>query len=131
MEKHKPHVVPRYVTYLFFILGLLSAIAFRAVIIAQHIEPSLIRPIWYIGIFGYMLFFFYRFKITKKRKNAIRNFNLIEKVKANACLTDEDRDVVLYLLRSIKASPEDWNYMLIFTLSLIAVIADLVLMSLK
>jgi hypothetical protein len=127
MEKHKVHVVPRYVMYSFFVLGLLSAIAFRAIILFQRLEPSWVRPVWYIGTVGYFFFFLYRYEITKKRKRAIEQFQLIEKVKANACLGDQDREVVLYLLSSIRFSLEDINYAIIFILSLIAVASDLVL----
>lgn len=62
---------------------------------------------------------------------AIDKFRLIEKVKENACLTDEDREVVLYLLSSVKASLEDLNYAIIFLLSVIAVAADLILSAMK
>ena len=130
-DNQKPHVLPKYIIYGFFILGLVSAVAFRAIIVFQHIEPGWIRPVWYIGIVGYIFFFFYRYMITKKRKRAIDKFRLIEKVKANACLSDEDREVVLYLLSSIKSSLEDINYALIFLLSIAAIIADLVISSFK
>lgn len=127
MKTQKPHIVPKYVMYWFFILGLVSAIAFRAIIVLQHLEPAWIRPAWYTGTVGYFLFFLYRYKITKKRKKAIEDFELIEKVRTNACLTDGDREVVLYLLSSLKSSLEDINYAIIFLLSIIAVIADLLL----
>jgi hypothetical protein len=131
MERHKPHTMPQYVIYAFFILGLISAIAFRGIIIFQHIEPSWVRPVWYVGTIGYFFFFLYRYMISKKRKHAIETFRLIEKLKANACLEDEDREVMLYLLSSIKFSLEDINYALIFILSVIAVGADLVLTAMK
>ena len=51
----------------------------------------------------------------------------MEKLRDNRCLEEEDRDVVLYLLSSIKSSPEDLNYAIIFLLSLIAIAADLYL----
>ncbi|MDX9714040.1 MAG: hypothetical protein RBT37_01280 [Dissulfurispiraceae bacterium] len=127
----KPDASPKYVVYLFFMLGLVSAIAFRIVIVFQHIEPAWIRPVWYIGVCGYVLFFYYRYRIAKKRKRAIQDFNLIEKLRANACLTEEDRSVVLYLLGSIKRSPEDKNYAVIFILSILAIAADLILYSLE
>ncbi len=127
MEKNKIHVFSKSVIYGFFILGLLSAIAFRAIILFQRLEPSWVRPVWYIGTVGYFFFFLYRYAITKKRKSAIEEFQLIEKVKANACLTDQDREVVLYLLSSIRLSLEDINYAIIFILSLIAVATDLLL----
>jgi hypothetical protein len=130
MEKNKIHVVPKYIIYGFFILGLLSAIAFRAIILFQRLEPSWVRPVWYIGTVGYFFFFLYRYAITKKRKGAIEGFELIEKVKANACLNRQDREVILYLLSSIRFSLEDINYAIIFILSLIAVATDLLLSAL-
>lgn len=123
--------MPKYVVYIFFLLGLASAIAFRAIIIFQHLEPSWVRPVWYIGTAGYFLFFLYRYWITRKRKKAVEAFQLIEKIRANACLQDEDRDVLLYLLSSIKLSLEDINYAIIFVLSILAVAADLYLSALQ
>jgi hypothetical protein len=127
MKRSKIHILPKSVVYAFFILGLISAIAFRAIILFQRLEPLWVRPVWYIGTIGYFLFFLYRYAITKKRKKAIEEFQLIEKVKANACLSDQDREVVLYLLSSIRLSLEDINYAIIFILSLVAVTADLLL----
>ncbi|RJR13136.1 hypothetical protein C4588_01245 [Candidatus Parcubacteria bacterium] len=72
-----------------------------------------------------MVFFLYRYYISEKRKKAIEKFQLIEKVKANACLTEEDREVVIYLLSSIRKSPENVNYFIIFLLSILAIIADI------
>jgi hypothetical protein len=131
MEKSKPHIVPKYVIYGFFVLGLVSAVAFRAIIVFQHLEPGWVRPVWYIGTAGYVFFFVYRYKITRKRKKAIEEFRLMEKLKTNSCLEDDDREVVLYLLSSIKFSLEDINYAIIFLLSIIAVAADLFLSAIK
>lgn len=131
MEERKPHTVPKYVIYIFFVLGLVSAIAFRGIIVLQHLEPSWVRPVWYVGTIGYFLFFLYRYMITKKRKRAVEDYQLIEKLKTNACLAEEDREVVLYLLSSVKFSLEDLNYALIFILSIIAIGADLVLIAMK
>lgn len=69
--------------------------------------------------------------ITKKRTHAIENYQLIEKLKANACLEEQDREVVLYLLSSIRFSLEDVNYALIFILSILAIVADIILTMMK
>lgn len=127
----RPRILPKYIIYGFFVIGLISAIAFRAIIVFQHLEPSWVRPVWYAGIVGYIFFFLYRYRITKKRKKAIDDFALIDKVKANACLTEEDREIVLYLLSSIKSSPEDLNYAIIFILSILAILADILLTVMK
>lgn len=131
MQTKKPHTVPLYIVYGAFSIGLLSAVAFRTIIVFQHVEPAWVRPVWYIAVIGYFCFFLYRYWISLKRKKAIRDYRLIEKVKANACLTDDDREVVLYLLSSIKVSLEDINYAIIFLTSILAVAADLILVSLR
>lgn len=131
MASDKPHIVSKYVIYGFFILGLVSAIAFRAIIVLQHFEPGWVRPVWYIGAIGYFFFFLYRYKITKKRKMAVEDFQLIEKLRTNACLQDDDREVMLYLLSSIKFSLEDINYAIIFLLSVIAIAADIFLSAIR
>ncbi|WP_333656131.1 hypothetical protein [Dissulfurispira sp.] len=125
MADKKPHTLPPSIIYCFFVLGIISAIAFRAIIVFQRLEPSWVRPVWYVGVVGYMVFFLYRYYISEKRKKAVEKFQLIEKVKANACLTDEDREVVVYLLLSIRKSPENVNYFIIFLLSILAIIADI------
>jgi hypothetical protein len=127
IRKKLPHTVPGYISYSFFFLGILSAIAFRMIIIFQRLDPVWVRPVWYIGVFGYIGFFMYRYIIARKRKNVIRDFKLIEKVKANACLLDEEKEVTAYLLSSLKKSHEDINYLIIFILSIVAILIDLAL----
>jgi hypothetical protein len=108
-------------------LGLLSAVAFRIIILFQRLEPSWVRPMWYAGVVGYLVFFLYRYGISRKRKKAITDYKLIEKLRDNACLSDEDREVVTYLLSSIQKSMEDLNYYIIFILSVLAIAADIVI----
>ena len=126
-HKQQPHTVPKYIIYGFFILGLLSAVAFRIIILFQRLEPSWVRPMWYAGVVGYLVFFLYRYGISRKRKKAITDYKLIEKLRDNACLSDEDREVVTYLLSSIQKSMEDLNYYIIFILSVLAIAADIVI----
>ena len=130
-NKSRPHTLPGYVIYGFFVIGLLSAVAFRIIIVFQHVEPSWVRPVWYAGVVGYMAFFLYRYSISRKRKHAIKQYDLIAKLKANACLSDEDRAVVIYLLSSIQKSMEDLNYYIIFILSVLAIAADIALSMIK
>lgn len=127
MNHHPPHTVPPFVINLFFIVGLLSALAFRALIVFSHVRHELFRPVWYLGIIGYVFFFLYRYIISEKRKKAINDYDLIAKLQENLCLTEEDREVVVYLLSSIKKSRENINYLFIFGLSIVAIVTDILL----
>ena len=123
----RPQTVPPFVIYLFLVIGLISAVAFRLLTIINTFKPELMRPVWYFGVFGYILFFAYRYHISEKRKKAIRDNRLQEKVRAGADLSTEDRELIDYVLSSIIKSKENINYLFIFILSVLAVLADLAL----
>jgi hypothetical protein len=122
-----PKIVPKPVIITFFLIGLLSSLAFRAIILFQKFNSGWVRPVWYFGVIGYMLFFMYRYRISTRRKRTLRNSNIIEKLGSGTALSAEDREATLYLLSSIQKSPEDWNYLAIFILSVAAIALDLLL----
>ncbi len=124
---HRPHTVPPFVINLFFVIGLFSAFCFRVLIVLQHLRPEGVRVVWYVGTVGYTLFFMYRYYISHKRRRAIRRYDLLEKIRNASDLADEDKAVTLYLLSSLQKSRENINYLFIFVLSFLAVLADLVL----
>lgn len=125
--KQTPHTLPQPIIYFFFLIGLLAAIAFRAIIVAQHIAPLLVRPLWYVAIVGNITFFSYRYAIARKRRAAVDRFDLIRKLEMREPLSDTERTAVVYLLSSIKKSREWVNYLVIFILSFIAIMADIAL----
>jgi hypothetical protein len=102
-------------------------VAFRAIILFQKFEPTWVRPVWYFGVTGYMIFFLYRYRISQRRKQTIERTGIVGKLERGDTLNEEDRTAALYLVNSIRKSPEDWNYLAIGALSVIAVILDLVL----
>lgn len=122
-----PKIIPKPVIIGFFLLGLFSSIAFRAIILLQKYSPGWVRPVWYFGVLGYMLFFMYRYYISQRRKRTIAHTDVIEKIRAGAALNQDEREAALYLLKSVRASQEDWNYLAIFVLSIAAIALDLLL----
>ena len=122
-----PKTVPSFVVYLFLVIGLLSAVSFRLVTIINTFIPSLLRPVWYFGVIGYIFFFAYRYHISEKRKNAIRANRLLEKIQGSGEISGEDRALIAYVLSSIIKSKENLNYLFIFVLSIAAVGVDILL----
>jgi len=124
----KPKSVSPWVINLFFIIGLIASISFRIIIIFQNIEPAWVRPTWYTGVIGYFLFFLYRYRISEKRTKAIKDFDLIEKMSKGKPLTEDDREVAVYIMKSIVKSRENVNYFFIFILSFIVITVDIIMM---
>jgi hypothetical protein len=120
-------MIPKPVMISFFLLGVLSSVAFRLIIIFQKLHPGWVRPTWYFGVFGYMAFFIYRYYISSRRKRVVAHSEIIRKLECGGPLSDEDRQAALYLVGSIQESPEDWNYLAIFILSAVAIAIDLML----
>ncbi|MHB1381529.1 MAG: hypothetical protein ACYCXJ_04830 [Thermoleophilia bacterium] len=125
MSAQPPTLAPGYKIYGALGIGLAAAIAIRALIVLDHVEPDWVRPVWYFAILGNFVFFYYRYQITRKRKKAVREHALIEKISSEAPLEPEDRVVLVYLLSSIRKSPENINYLIIFLFSLVAIALDL------
>ncbi len=105
MAQDKPVLAPAYKIYGYFILGLSTAIAFRALIVLAHLQPTWVRPVWYFGVLGNFIFFFYRYRVSVRRKRAVREFHLIEKIQSGAPLSTIDREVMVYIFSSLKLSP--------------------------
>jgi len=125
MANEKHTIAPAYKIYGYFILGLSTAIAFRALIVIDHVQPTWVRPVWYFGVLGNFVFFLYRFRVSVRRKKAVNEFQLIEKIQSGDPLTALDQEVIIYILRSIKLSPENINYLIIFLFSLLAIGLDI------
>jgi len=127
-QDHKtPVLAPVLLIYGAFVLGLTTAIAFRIIIILQHVAPMWVRPVWYFAVVGNLVFFYYRYRIAEKRKRAVDEHGLIGRIEADTSFSPDERDALVYLLRSIKRSPENLNYLIISAFSIAAIGIDLAL----
>lgn len=118
--------MPAWIIHFFFYLGMVSALLFRSTIVVNHFNPLLGRMFWYIAVSGYIFFFGYRFYIAKKRRSAILTQQLQDKVE-QCDLAPKDKESLNYLLSSIVKSKEMLNYIVIFILSVVAIVVDIVL----
>jgi len=130
MARNK-YLMPAYIIHSFFILGLMSSLSIRTIILFKHIQPDFIRPAWYCGIIGYVFFFAYRYGITLRRKRLIINHDLITKIGTIDSMESNDKETLEYIVTSIVKSREHINYMFIFASSLVAIVIDLILANME
>lgn len=119
--------LPKSIINLFFLIGVFSAIAFRSLTIIDSLGSNLVRLVWYLAVIGYVIFFGFRFYISSKRRNAIIENKLIEKMDDVDCIAENDREEIKYLLNSIIKSKEIYNYLFIFVVSILAIALDIAL----
>jgi len=118
-------MLPRLVVWLAFGVGLSGAISLRLILLAKAYRPEFIRLFWYMGVCGNMVFFMFRSYITRRRRRLIMDLSLVEKMKDLDNLCPKDYEAIKYLISSLSASKEQWNYAVIFVFSMAAIAWDL------
>lgn len=124
LEECSPHP---FQSYGLFTIGLIAAICYRVLVVFEHVSPTWVRPLWYIGSIGFLIFFIHRYQVSRKRHNAIKKYQLIQKLKSTNKLEYEERAAVIELLTSLDKSLEKYNFMAIFVLTIIAIVVDIIL----
>lgn len=111
-----------FTAWLFFTIGIIAAIAIRLVAFLMELNPVYAKISWYIGVLGFFLFFFYKFKLLNARNLKIKKQNILEKIERRELLEEKDYRVIKVILCNISSSKERINYLFIFALSAIALI---------
>ncbi|WP_440952126.1 hypothetical protein [Methanococcoides sp. FTZ1] len=112
---------------LYFWVGLVSAIALRAIIIADYYNDYVARILFYLGVIGYMAFFAHRYRIAKRRAGVLNELELLNKIEKYETLTKEDIDGLKYIIWSLSVSKERLNYLIIIVFSMIAIMVSIIL----
>jgi len=106
-----------YVSWLFFIIGLVATIAIRMVTVLIQVNPVYGKIAWYTGVCGFFLFFIYKFKVNQTRLRLISQKRLLEKINREEQLSRDDYNLVGAILCSLSSRKETINYFFIFVLS--------------
>lgn len=122
-------IIPLPVIVALLAVGLASSLAFRLIIVAEHLQPAWVRPLWYAAVVLNAVFFAYRYWVSRRRVAAVIGGDLDGKLHRGDPLSDSQREQAAAILHSIRISPERWNYLVIFFLSAAAIVADLWLSS--
>jgi hypothetical protein len=114
-----------FVSWIFFMIGLVATAAIRVVTVLMHLEPVYGKIAWYVGITGFLLFFIYKFRISCVRARNIKNSGLSEKIKKNEPLNCNDYEIIDSILCGLGSRKERINYFFIFFLSAVALLLAL------
>lgn len=113
---------------LVFYVGIIATVFYRIIVFLNRLPSHYWSDIaWYIGTIGFIWYFAHRYNIEENRWKIIKERSLEEKISQAQALSDSDRQVVLKTLHSLESSKAKWNYIVIFVVSGLALLWDIVL----
>ena len=118
----KKNCTDSFVSWIFFIIGLIATVAIRVVTVLMNIHPVYGKVAWYIGVAGFLLFFIYKFNANRGLAALIDKENLIEKTRHQKPLSAEEYNLIAAILCSLKSEKERINYFFIFAVSAVALL---------
>jgi len=113
----------RFKRLFFFVMGLIATIAYRVII---FLDGSWFQASWYIGTIGFILYFGHRAQVQKKRADLVRNNGLVEIVSKMKKVNVEQKQALNYLVRTAVTSKVRWNSLMIFWLSVLALVVGII-----
>lgn len=118
---------PKPLRLFFFWAGVVATLAYRIIIILNYYSPLWVKVSWYIGTIGFIVYFWHRFDIQKKRSQLVKDYKLTELVEEVHTTNEKQKEALRYIVRTTLTSMAKWNSMFIFILSILALITGIIL----
>ena len=125
MEIIKPN--PKPIRLFFFWTGFVATVAYRIIIILNFYSPLWVKVSWYVGTIGFILYFWHRYTVQKKRSQLVKDHKLIELIEKTQLGNKNQKEALRYIVRTTLTSMARWNSMFIFILSILALIVGIIL----
>jgi len=118
---------PKLIRLLFFWTGIIATIAYRVIIVLNFFSPLWVKISWYIGTIGFIIYFWHRYNIDKKRSQLVADYDLIKAVNRTNYTNEKQKQALHYIIKTTLTSKSKWNSFFIFMLSIFALIVGLIL----
>jgi hypothetical protein len=112
-------------SWIFFVIGMVSTIAVRVVTVLTHVKPVYGQISWYVGVFGFFIYFVYKYRVDRARYRLIVKSNLMHKVSRGETIARGDRELIGSILCALSSNKDRINYSLIFVSSALAILIAL------
>lgn len=117
-----PKIHSNLIRTLFFIAGIVSTFAYRAIVVVNNYSHIWAQIFWYIGTIGFIIYFLHRYQISQNRGKLIKYYDLNRKVKSAQGFTDKEKEAMDYIFKTLVSSKEKWNSVFIFVSSFVALV---------
>lgn len=118
---------PKPVRLFFFWSGIIATFAYRVIIILNFYNPVWVQISWYIGTVGFIIYFWHRYNIQKKRAELVRDNKLVEILEEVDCVDEKQKAVLKYIVKTTLTSKARWNSLFICLLSVLALVIGVIM----
>jgi hypothetical protein len=118
---------PKPIRLFYFYLGILATFAYRIIIVLNFYEPVLVKVAWYVGTIGFIIYFWSRYKVVNQFHTLIREQKLVQALKNPCTLTQDQQKALAHIVNTLDTTKAQLNYIIIFILSFLALIAGIAL----
>lgn len=109
-------------SWIFFIIGLVATVSVRLVSLFMDYNVIYAKMAWYAGVIGFFIFFLYKFRVETNRAKLIVEKNLMNKIRDNRKLEEDDYWLVSSILCGLSSNKDRINYIFIFGSSILALL---------
>lgn len=121
------HEPSKPIQLMYFWIGLAATFAYRVIIVLNFFDPVWVKVAWYIGTIGFIIYFWSRYRAVQQFQSLIDDNELVAAAQKSDDFSPEQTQALTHVLSSLKETKAQINYVMIFILSFIALIAGLYL----
>ena len=118
---------PKPIKLFYFYIGIIATFAYRIIIVLNFYEPILVKVAWYIGTVGFIFYFWNRYKVVNQFHSLIKDQKLVQALRAPCALTQNQQKALAHIVETLDTTKAQLNYVIIFILSFLALIAGILL----
>jgi len=111
---------------IYFIIGIIATVAYRIIIFLNFYDPMWVKVSWYVGTIGFIIYFWHRYDVSQKRAMLVVE-NDLEKAVRDSNLKGKQKKAIAYLVKTSRTSKSKINFVMIFGLSVAALIFGILL----
>jgi len=120
------HQSPKPYRIFFFWTGIIATFAYRIIIVLNFYSPLWVKISWYIGTIGFIIYFWHRFSVEKKRAQLVEDQDLISEIE-KISMEKNKKEALLYIVKTSLTSKSRYNSLFIFSLSFLALLVGIIL----
>jgi len=112
---------------MYFWLGLAATFAYRIIIVLNFYEPIWVKVAWYIGTIGFIIYFWSRYRVVKQFSSLIQENKLVGAIDKASNISADQKRALSHIIKTLDKTKAQVNYIAIFILSVVALMAGIVL----